>query len=86
MPVMLPRETDDEMRCDGSDAASPQHGHPVDERGRLHGVPAPPSRSDQVLWSGIPHVLLPWGSDDGAKDDTAKNPKYASGPCTSVRP
>jgi hypothetical protein len=38
---MLPRETDDEMRRDGSDAASVQPEHPVDERGRLHGVPPP---------------------------------------------
>jgi len=42
LPVMLPRETDDGMRRDGSGAASLQHGHAVDERGRLHGVPALP--------------------------------------------
>ena len=41
MPVMLPHDSDSQVRRDGSDAASSvQLLHAVDERGRLHGVPA----------------------------------------------
>lgn len=39
LPVMMPRESDGEMRRDGSSAANVQPKHPVAERGRVHGVP-----------------------------------------------
>ena len=39
MPVMLPRQSDSDMRRDGSNAADMQPDQPVDERGRVHGVP-----------------------------------------------
>jgi len=39
VPVMLPRKSDSDMRRDGSRAAPVQPNHPVDERGRVHGVP-----------------------------------------------
>lgn len=38
LPVMMPRESDPDMRRDGP---RPQGPAPVDERGRLHGAPAP---------------------------------------------
>ena len=47
VPVMLPRESDGEMRRDGSNAAFVQPNHPVAERGRVHG--APELSSCQVL-------------------------------------
>jgi hypothetical protein len=47
LPVMLPRESDGEMRRDGSRAACEQPKHPVAERGRVHG--APELSSCQVL-------------------------------------
>ena len=40
LPVMLPHESDSQVRRDGSDAAFLQLLHAIDERGRLHGVPA----------------------------------------------
>jgi len=40
LPVMLPHDSDSQVRRDGSDAAFLQLLHAVDERGRLHGVPA----------------------------------------------
>jgi hypothetical protein len=39
MPVMLPRESDGDMRRDGSSAAFVQPKHPVAERGGPHGAP-----------------------------------------------
>ncbi len=43
MPVKLPRESDGDMRRDGSEAAEPLRSgctkHAVDERGRVHGAP-----------------------------------------------
>lgn len=39
MPVMLPRDSDSGMCRDGSNAACEQQNHPVDEPGRVHGVP-----------------------------------------------
>ena len=43
LPVMMPRESDGELRRDGSETAQPLRPdstkHPVDERGRLHGAP-----------------------------------------------
>ena len=37
-PVMLPRESDCDVRRDGSSAAPVQPRQPVNERGRLHGA------------------------------------------------
>ena len=39
MPVMLPRESDSDMCRDGSSADNKQRSYPVDEPGRVHGVP-----------------------------------------------
>ncbi len=39
MPVMLPRKSDSDMRRDGSNAACEERQTPVDEPGRVHGVP-----------------------------------------------
>ena len=39
VPVMWLRHADGKLRRDGSNAASLQPNHPVDERGRLHGAP-----------------------------------------------
>ena len=39
LPVMMPRQSDGEMRRDGSSAADVQPKYPVAERGRVHGVP-----------------------------------------------
>lgn len=38
VPVTMPRQSDGNLRRDGSSAANEQLKHPVDERGRVHGA------------------------------------------------
>src|ERR1700682_44509 len=52
MPVMLLRHSDGKMRRDGSSAAGAHHHRPVDERGRVHGVPG--------LSSGVEAAVAVW--------------------------
>jgi hypothetical protein len=49
MPVMLLRHYDGKMRRDGSSAAVMHHHRPVDERGRVHGVPGLSSRVEAAV-------------------------------------
>jgi hypothetical protein len=57
VPVMMPRDSDGKMRRGGSKAARTQHPHPVDERGRVHGVPELSAKADKSVAGKISVVL-----------------------------
>ena len=54
---MMPRDSDGKMRRGGSKAARTQHQHPVDERGRVHGVPELSAKADKRVAGKISVVL-----------------------------
>ena len=62
VPVMMPRESDGKMRHGGSKAARTQHQHPVDERGRVHGVPELSAKADKRV-AGKLSVVLKTGKE-----------------------
>jgi hypothetical protein len=51
------RESDGKMRRGGSKAARTQHQHPVDERGRVHGVPELSAKADKPVAGKISVAL-----------------------------
>ena len=58
VPVMLPHKSDSKVRRDGSKAARMQLLHPVDERGRLHGVPdLRLRRLPMSAWRSVPFTV-----------------------------
>ena len=59
---MMPRESDGKMRRGGSKAARTQHQHPVDERGRVHGVPELSAKADKRV-AGKFSVVLKTGKE-----------------------
>ncbi len=59
---MMPRESDGKMRRGGSKAARTQHPHPVDERGRVHGVPELSAKADKRV-AGKFSVVLNTGKE-----------------------
>ena len=57
VPVMMPRESDGKMRRSGLKGVRTQHQHPVDERGRVHGVPELSAKADKRVAGKISVVL-----------------------------
>jgi hypothetical protein len=53
MPVTMLRDSDGKMRLGGSNAARLQPHHPVDERGRMHGVPELSAFAEQRIAAKI---------------------------------
>ena len=57
LPVMMPRDSDGKLRCDGSETVQPVRPdsmkRPVDERGRLHGAPELDPKAEQRIAAKI---------------------------------